>query len=195
MDSLSKFFDSVIDGTADLRTVNEEASKEEFVPDETELEIERKQEAQRIALAHGGFGSLVDFEAAVLSGHGADYHGKQGYPGMMGGAHMPKKDTKEEKAEEADGKPKDPIHEMLKASKAHEESSQGGKMAATGEGGQVVFEASSQTGQPQTPAPSGTPAAPVSDDQTFVAQPESAQQTAAASSAPEGEGARAKDEL
>ena len=86
----------------------------------------------------------------------------------------------------------EPIHEMLKASKAHEESSQGRKMAATGEGG--VFEASSQTGQPQTPAPSGTPA-PVSESPTFVAQPESAQQTAAAGSAPEDEGARVKDEL
>ena len=54
-DSLSKFFDSIIDGTADLTIANEEAKKEEFVPDESELEIQRKQEAQRMALAHGGF--------------------------------------------------------------------------------------------------------------------------------------------
>ncbi|KIP03817.1 hypothetical protein PHLGIDRAFT_94318 [Phlebiopsis gigantea 11061_1 CR5-6] len=100
-DSLSKFFDSVVDGTADLRTANEEARQEELVLDETELEIERKQEAQRIALAHGGFGSLIDFEQAVLT-HGKDYHGKQGYPGMMGGGApavpVAKKEAKEEKA-------------------------------------------------------------------------------------------------
>lgn len=54
-DSLSKFFDSIIDGTADLEIANKEAAQEEFAPDETELEIERKQEAQRMALAHGGF--------------------------------------------------------------------------------------------------------------------------------------------
>lgn len=55
LDSLSKFFDSIIDGTANLEIANKEAAEEEFVPDETELEIERKQEAQRMALAHGGF--------------------------------------------------------------------------------------------------------------------------------------------
>lgn len=182
----------MIDGTADLRTVNEVAKQEEFVPDETELEIERKQEAQRMALAHGGFSSLVDFEAAVMAGHGADYHSKQGYPGMMGGgaAHMPKK---EEKKEEESGKPEDPIHQMLKASKAQGESTQGGTMAATGEAGQAAFEAAAKSGQPQTPAPSGT-AAPVSEAQTFVAQAEAAQETAGGP-APGGEGVRAKDEL
>lgn len=84
MDSLSKFFDSVIDGTANLTVINEEAKAEEFVPDEKELEIERQQEAQRIALAHGGFVDLVDFEAAIKNGAGADYHDVHGYPGMMG---------------------------------------------------------------------------------------------------------------
>lgn len=54
-DSLTKFFDSIIDGTADLEIANKQAATEEFVPSEEELEIERQQEAQRIALAHGGF--------------------------------------------------------------------------------------------------------------------------------------------
>jgi len=84
LESLSKFFDSVLDGTADLEVVNEEAAAEEFVLDETELEIERKQEAQRIALAHGGFAELIDFEKAVKEGGAADYHDSHGYPGMMG---------------------------------------------------------------------------------------------------------------
>ena len=92
-DSLSKFFDSVLDGTADLTTLNAQAADEEFVPDEKDLEIERMQEAQRIALAHGGFTDLIDFEEAIKNGAGADFHEKNGYPGMMGGG-MPKKKAK-----------------------------------------------------------------------------------------------------
>ncbi|RDB18494.1 Thioredoxin domain-containing protein C13F5.05, mitochondrial [Hypsizygus marmoreus] len=98
LDSLSKFFDSVIDGTADLTIINEEAKAEEFVPDEKELEIERKQEAQRIALAHGGFADLIDFEKLVKEGAGADYHDVHGYPGMMGSPPPPKK-AEEKKVE------------------------------------------------------------------------------------------------
>ncbi|KAJ3717834.1 hypothetical protein C8R42DRAFT_676719 [Lentinula raphanica] len=94
LDSLSNFFQSVIDGTADLETVNKEASSEEFVPDEKELEIERKQEAQRIALAHGGFANFIDFEDALKKGHNP--HGAQGYPGMMG--DIPKKKESESKS-------------------------------------------------------------------------------------------------
>lgn len=91
MDSLSRFFDSMIDGGVDLKVANKVAMEEEFVPDEKELEIERRQEAQRLALAHGGFASLIDFEQAVKDGHGADYHDIHGYPGMMG---EPPKKTK-----------------------------------------------------------------------------------------------------
>ena len=178
LDSLSKFFDSVLDGTADLSAANEAARQEEFVPDETELEIERKQEAQRIALAHGGFGSLIDFEQAILT-HGKDYHGKQGYPGMMGGgapaAPVAKKD------EEASGQAEDPIHKILKHQQAQGASADvpHGKMAATGADGEFV--AATPSGQPQTAAP---PAAAA--EETFVA--------AGAGEAP-GDGARAKDEL
>ncbi|KII86004.1 hypothetical protein PLICRDRAFT_144787 [Plicaturopsis crispa FD-325 SS-3] len=133
LDSLSKFFDSVLDGTADIKFLNEAARAEEFVPDEKELEIEQKQEAQRIALAHGGFTNLIDFEAAVKSGKAADWHDVNGYPGMMGGAPPPKKadekradDGEAEKApaaaetpseESPKAKKEDPIHKMLKAAK------------------------------------------------------------------------------
>ncbi|KAJ7156891.1 hypothetical protein C8R43DRAFT_997557 [Mycena crocata] len=79
LDSLSKFFDSVIDGTADLTVINAEAKAEEFEPTEEELEIQRKQEAQRIALLHGGFSELIDFEAAVLNGDAANYHDTHGF--------------------------------------------------------------------------------------------------------------------
>jgi hypothetical protein len=59
LDSLSKFFDSVIDGTADLTAANEEAKAEEYEQTEEELEIQRMQEAQRIALLHGGFSDPI----------------------------------------------------------------------------------------------------------------------------------------
>ncbi|KAG5219345.1 Thioredoxin domain-containing protein [Salix suchowensis] len=103
-DSLSKFFDSVIDGTADLTVANDEAKSEEFVPDEEELEIQRKQEAQRIALAHGGFSDLIDFEKAIKEGHGADFHDTHGFPGMMGDVPYAKKKepTEEEKKRSAE---------------------------------------------------------------------------------------------
>ena len=96
-DSLSKFLDSVLNGTADLSSIIEESKAEEFVIDEAELEIERKQEAQRIALLHGGFTSLIDFEKALKEG-GADYHGSHGYMGVMGGIPEHLKKPKEDKA-------------------------------------------------------------------------------------------------
>ncbi|KAI1790266.1 hypothetical protein LXA43DRAFT_1017218 [Ganoderma leucocontextum] len=146
-DSLSKFFDSVLDGTADLSTLNKQAAEEEFVPDEEMLEIERKQEAQRMALAHGGFTDIIDFEEAIKNGAGADFHEKNGYPGMMGGA-LPKKDEsgKAKGAEE-----EDPIRKILKAQQEAEKSErERPKMARTDEAGQVVFTPQA-TGHPKTP--------------------------------------------
>ncbi|KIK56997.1 hypothetical protein GYMLUDRAFT_247271 [Collybiopsis luxurians FD-317 M1] len=96
LDSLSKFFDSVIDGTADLKLVNQEAAAEEFVLDEAELEIQRQQEAQRIALAHGGFADLVDFEDALKKGYNPHAGAGQAYPGMMGDVPKKKKQTEAE---------------------------------------------------------------------------------------------------
>ncbi|EIN03815.1 hypothetical protein PUNSTDRAFT_77492 [Punctularia strigosozonata HHB-11173 SS5] len=100
LDSLSKFFDSVLDGTADLTIANKEAAAEEYVVSDEELEIQRKQEAQRIALAHGGFSDLIDFEKAVLNGAGADFHSTNGYAGVMGGQYLKKKDGEPESSEE-----------------------------------------------------------------------------------------------
>ena len=77
--------DTVLDGTADLSKIIEETKAEEFVINDKELEIERQQEAQRIALLHGGFSSLIDFEKAVKDGAGANYHDSHGYAGVMGG--------------------------------------------------------------------------------------------------------------
>ncbi|KAJ6624861.1 thioredoxin-like protein [Mycena sp. CBHHK59/15] len=79
LDSLSKFLDSVIDGSADLTVINEEAKAEEFEPSDEELEIQRKQEAQRIALLHGGFSDLIDFEKALMDADAANYHDTNGF--------------------------------------------------------------------------------------------------------------------
>ena len=151
-DSLSKFFDSVLDGTADLTTLNAQAADEEFVPDEKDLEIERMQEAQRIALAHGGFTDLIDFEEAIKNGAGADFHEKNGYPGMMGGG-MPKKKAKADDKDAGAGgeKEEDMLRKILKASQeAERKEREKPKMAKTDEAGQVVFKAE-ETGHPKTP--------------------------------------------
>ncbi|KAF7370921.1 Protein disulfide isomerase [Mycena sanguinolenta] len=99
-DSLSKFFDSVIDGTADLTVANEEAKAEEYEPTEEELEIQRKQEAQRMALLHGGYSDLIDFEQAILDGTAEKYHDTNGF-----GAPPPlkkKADTSESESAETE---------------------------------------------------------------------------------------------
>jgi hypothetical protein len=92
-DSLSKFFDSVLSGTADLSAVLAEVKAEELVIDEAELEIEEKQEAQKIALMHGGFASFIDFEKALKDEAGRNFHGSSGYSGIIGGIpeHLKKK--------------------------------------------------------------------------------------------------------
>ena len=203
-DSLSKFFDSVLDGTADLSALNRAAAAEEFVPDEKELEIERMQEAQRIALAHGGFTDLIDFEEALKNGAGADFHEKHGYPGMMGGG-MPKKakegaekETDEEKGEKKEEE--DILRKMLKASQeAERKEREQPKMAKTGDAGQVVLEAK-ETGHPRTgggaPAASSSPEAeevPVAEEATPSPAPASAAEPVVAAEATTK--AHASDEL
>ncbi|PPQ95973.1 hypothetical protein CVT26_016189 [Gymnopilus dilepis] len=81
MDSLSKFFDSVLEGTANLTQLVEQAQSEIYEPDQREIEIEEQQEAQRIALLHGGFTDLIDFEKALKNG-GANFHDSNGFGGI-----------------------------------------------------------------------------------------------------------------
>ena len=73
-DSISKFFNSILDGTANLTVQNSQVPEENHMPTPEEQEIERKQEAQRLALLHGGFFDMIDFENAVKE-HGTDFHG------------------------------------------------------------------------------------------------------------------------
>ncbi|KAJ7027918.1 hypothetical protein C8F04DRAFT_73426 [Mycena alexandri] len=109
-DSLSKFFDSVIDGTADINVINEEAKAEEFEPSEEELAIQQKQEAQRIALLHGGYSDLIDFEQAVLNGNAENYHDVHGF-----GSPPPLKKVKEGEAASAETAAKPEETEVVKA--------------------------------------------------------------------------------
>ena len=191
-DSLSKFFDSVLDGTADLTVLNKQAAEEEFVPDEEMLEIERKQEAQRMALAHGGYSDLIDFEEAIKNGAGADFHEKHGFPGMMGGGAMPKKKADGKGESESEGKKEeDPIRRILKAQQeAEKKEREKPKMAKTDEAGQVVF-TPAETGHPKTPvagetetSSSSQPAAEASEtpavEEEAAAEPGPASQTPSA---------------
>lgn len=168
-DSLSKFFDSVLDGTADLSTLNKQAAAEDFVPDEEMLEIERKQEAQRMALAHGGFNDLIDFEEAIKNGAGADFHEKHGYPGMMGGA-LPKKDESGDSEAKGAKEEEDPIRKILKAQQEAERSErEKPKMAKTDKAGQVVF----------TPQATGHPKTPVAGESASAAETDAAESPSA----------------
>lgn len=179
----------MIDGTADLRIINQEAAKEEFVPDPDELEIERLQEEQKILLAHGGFADMAEFQEALKSGKGAEFHGKSGYPGMMGGP--PK-----EHGESGGEKKKDPIHEILKAQKeAAEKAAQAPKMDKTGASGEeVLVKAAKSSEHPRTGAPPS--ASTAVESSTVAAPPPVAEQTTASVVAEAAEEtARVKDEL
>ncbi|KAF8075257.1 hypothetical protein FPV67DRAFT_1575701 [Lyophyllum atratum] len=143
LDSLSKFLDSVLDGTADLSALNEVAKEEEFVLTEEEQEIQRKQEAQRIALLHGGLTELVDFEEAIKNGAGADYHDVNGYPGMMGTPPAPKK----AKAEAETQTEATPVAEA-----ASETKKAAVPPAVETEGEQVVLEQQNEAKKQEVPA-------------------------------------------
>ncbi|KAJ8496035.1 hypothetical protein ONZ51_g1338 [Trametes cubensis] len=138
---LVKFFDSLLDGTADLEALAKQTPAEDPVMDEREREIERQQEEQRMKLAHGGYNDMIDFEAAMKAG--INPHGS-GHPGASAGgadAHADQGAKKEE----------DPIRRILKHQEEEAKKEQERpKMAQTGEGAQVVFDPA-ETGHPKTP--------------------------------------------
>ncbi len=95
---------------------------------------------------------MIDFEEA-LKKYGPDFHGKHGFPGVMGDLPKKPEGASKEKAE-------DPIHKILKYQQEQaKKSAESPKMMKTGEGGQVVLEVSTdaQTGHPKTPAAERTP--------------------------------------
>jgi len=150
-DSISRFFDSVLNGTANLSSPRSQVQEETYEPTPEEEEIERKQEAQRIALLHGGFTDMIDFEEAIMK-HGPDFHGAHG--------HGASKDR------QSHGRDEDPIHRAIRIQREKEEKAKEALKDCTpktDEAGQVVLEVCtvadtnhSATGTKATQAPPPT---------------------------------------
>lgn len=89
------------------------------------------------------------------------------------------------------------MHKILKAQKeAESASAESPKMAKTGDAGQIVFEAATESAQPKTADAAGTPE-PDSESEEDTALPLSAQETGSSGAVKveAGETARPKDEL
>lgn len=112
--SISDFFDSVLDGTANLTASNSKVSEESHKQTPEEEEIERKQEAQRLALLHGGFSNIIDFEEAIKN-HGSDFHGADGYTTRPSDT-LKNSQTGDSDTEGADtyGREENPIHRAIR---------------------------------------------------------------------------------
>ena len=120
-DSISKFFDSILDGTVNLSALSSQAQEEVYEPTPEEEEIERKQEAQRLALLHGGFSDMIDFEEAIKK-YGPDFHGADDYGASLG--DTPKKGQKVDSKEGTqDGyeRDEDMIHRAIRIQREKEE--------------------------------------------------------------------------
>ncbi|KAJ7746738.1 hypothetical protein DFH07DRAFT_924219 [Mycena maculata] len=162
-DSLSKFFDSVIDGTADLTVINEEAKAEEE-PEltEEEAQVQLKQEAQRMALLHGGYSDLIDFEKALLNANAANYHDTHGF-----GSPPPLKKDRAKKAEESETAKAEETEtvkaeETAKAEETEAAKAEESKAAATAEESKAAT-ASEEDGEAMKATP--TPDAHIAKDE------------------------------
>jgi len=91
--------------------LSSDVREETYEPTPEEEEIERRQEAQRIALLHGGFTDMIDFEEAIKK-HGPDFHGAHGYGASLGDAL--KKGQKVDPDE-------DPIHKAIRIQREKKE--------------------------------------------------------------------------
>lgn len=138
-DSISRFFDSILDGTANLSAPRPQVREETYKPTPEEEEIELKQEAQRIALLHGGFTDMIDFEEAIKK-YGPDFHGAHGY----GASKEEQKVDPEKVTQDRHEREEDPIHRAIRIQREKED--QKAKEALkdctpkTDEAGQVVLE-------------------------------------------------------
>jgi len=119
-DSVSDFFDSILDGTANLSSPHSQVPEGTYELTPEEEEIERKQEAQRLALLHGGFADMVDFEEAVKK-YGPDFHGAHGYGASLGDAVKGQKVDPEKGAQERHEREEDPMHRAIRIQREKEE--------------------------------------------------------------------------
>ena len=142
-DSISKFFDSILDGTVNLSSPSSQAQEETHEPTPEEEEIERKQEAQRLELLHGGFSDMIDFEEAIKK-YGADFHGADGYGASLG--DKPKKEEKadtEEETQDEYEREGDPISRAIRIQREKEQEAKAALKGCTAKADnaeQVVLE-------------------------------------------------------
>ncbi|KAI0296562.1 hypothetical protein B0F90DRAFT_1745521 [Multifurca ochricompacta] len=141
-DSISKFFDSILDGTTILTPAGSHVSEEahELTPEEEE--IERKQEAQRLAILHGGYTDMIDFEKAVKK-YGKDFHGGHGYDASLSDTLKEDKTADSGKgSEDKHEREEDPIHKVIRLQQEEQKARDALKdsMPRTGDANQVVLE-------------------------------------------------------
>jgi len=141
--SISAFFASILDGTADLTALKTHLPKESHKPTPDEDEIERKQEAGGEALLHGGFSDVDNLEKATEE-DGTDY-GVPGHTTRTGDTSKNgqtwEKDNGEEDAYEREV---NPIHRAIRIQLEREQKDAKDvprvSIPESGDTGQVVLE-------------------------------------------------------
>lgn len=135
--SISNFFNSILDGTANLTVQHSQVPEDSHMPTPEEQEIERKQEAQRLALLHGGFSDIIDFENAIKE-HGTGYHGAHGYTAR------PSDTTKDGQINDSDKgdedtyeREEDPIHRAIRMQLEKERGAKDGHIDSSREMGET----------------------------------------------------------
>jgi protein disulfide-isomerase A6 len=143
-DSISKFFDSILDGTATLTSFGSQVPEDGHKLSSEEEEIERKQEAQRLALLHGGFADMIDFEEAIKK-YGPGFHGAHGSSASLDDElkNDQTRDTNK-RGEDWHEREEDPMHRAIRIQREKEErrtkDALQDSVPGTGETDQVVLE-------------------------------------------------------
>jgi protein disulfide-isomerase A6 len=145
-DSISKFFDSILDGTATLTSLGSQVPEDSHKLSPEEEEIERKQEAQRLALLHGGFADMIDFEKAIKK-HGTGFHGAHGYNAAPDNESENNQNQDTNKGEDRYEREEDLMHRAVRIQREKEEEERRAKDAlqdsvpGAGDRDQVILEA------------------------------------------------------
>jgi hypothetical protein len=145
-ESISKFFDSILDGTATLTSMGSQVPEDSHKLSPEEEEIERKQEAQRLALLHGGLTDMIDFEKAIKK-HGTGFHGAHGYNAPPDNESENNQNQDTNKGEDRHEREEDPMHRAIRIQREKEEEERRAKDAlqnsvpGAGDRDQVILEA------------------------------------------------------
>jgi protein disulfide-isomerase A6 len=126
-DSISKFFDEILDGTATVTSSGSQSPEGSHKLSPEEEDIERKQEAQRLALLHGGYADMIDFEKAIKK-HGAGFHGEHGYSASLDD-ELKTDDTN--KGEYEHEREEDPMHRAIRIQREEQAISEAQMAAET----------------------------------------------------------------